>query len=305
MQNGLMMHLKKVTLVALSIGLLGGCMPSQTEEKKVITILYSSVSDFKITYGNSLQSKFDQVDFQIIEYNSILGDGLWNGFDYVPTSGNDWNGEEFVKLVREKKTDIIYFPVSIYPSLLNENLLKDLSVYSSQYDFSEIDTPIMEALQRMGEGRLYFLSDSLASQAIYYNKEIKDYSNEEISIYVSEFEEPFFYRSYGNLILDHFPGLEIRVITETNHTNGDMKVEEIKKQSPDLIISHAYVYKKLVADSYLMNLDTLIKEDRFELDKYAENMISALRDDNGLLYGLSPDIYITGVFYNKSLFSYP
>lgn len=172
MQNGLMKHLKKVTLVALSIGLLGGCMPSRSDEKKVIRILYSSVSDFKMAYGNSLQSKFDHIDFQIIEYYSILGDGLWNGFDYVPTSGNDWNAEEFVKLVNEKKPDILYFPVSIYPSLLIENLLKDLSAYSGQYDFSEIDSPIMEALQRMGEGRLYFLSDSLASQAIYYNKDL-------------------------------------------------------------------------------------------------------------------------------------
>lgn len=134
-------------------------------------------------------------------------------------------------------------------------------------------------------------------------KEKKNYSNEEITIYVSEFEEQFFYRAYGNLILDHFPGLEIRVITETNHTNGDMKVTEIKKQSPDLIISHAYVYKELVADSYLMNLDTFIKEAGFDLDKYAESMISALRDDNGLLYGLSPDAYISGVFYNKDLFN--
>lgn len=172
MKNELLMYLYKVTLATLSIGLLGGCLPSQTEEKKVITILYTSVSDFEIAYGNSLQSKFNHIDFQIIEYNSILGDGLWSGFDYVPTSGNDWNAEEFAKLVKEKKPDILYFPVSIYPSLLNENLLKDLSAYSGQYDFSEIDSPIMEALQRMGEGRLYFLSDSLASQAIYYNKDL-------------------------------------------------------------------------------------------------------------------------------------
>ncbi|MFD2115819.1 ABC transporter substrate-binding protein [Paenibacillus yanchengensis] len=172
MKNGLLKYVNQVIFVILCIGLLTGCTTTQSKEKKVITILYSSTTDFKMDYGNTLQAKFKNIDFQIIEYSPILGDGIWNGLNYVPTSGDDWDAARFIALVKEKNPDIIYFPTAIYPSLLEENLLKDVTDYASQYDFSEIDTPIMENLQIMGEGRLYFLSDSLASQAIYYNKDL-------------------------------------------------------------------------------------------------------------------------------------
>ncbi|MFD2115820.1 ABC transporter substrate-binding protein [Paenibacillus yanchengensis] len=132
----------------------------------------------------------------------------------------------------------------------------------------------------------------------------KDYSSQEITIYASESEEQFFYQSYGNLILEHFPGLEIRVITPPYEMLGQTNVEEIKKHAPDLIVSYTNDYKELVADSYLSSIDNLIKKDSFDIDKYSNSMISYLRDESGVLYGLSPDAYISGIFYNKDLINH-
>lgn len=170
-------HGHRMLLLLLCIGLLAGCTTTKSAEKKVITILYSSLSEFKLDYANALQAKFDNIDFEIVEYSSLLGDGTWNGLEYLSSAGKEWDAEQFVALVKEKTPDIIYFPTMIYPQLLEANLLKDVTDYASQYDFAEIEPPIMESLQRMGEGRLYFLSDSLASRVVYYNKALFEQYN--------------------------------------------------------------------------------------------------------------------------------
>ncbi|GAC43639.1 periplasmic component [Paenibacillus popilliae ATCC 14706] len=56
--------------------------------------------------------------------------------------------------------------------MLDANLLKEITGYANQYDAQGIAAPILEKLRAMGEGELYFLSNTFAPEAIYYNKDL-------------------------------------------------------------------------------------------------------------------------------------
>ncbi|KQO10858.1 ABC transporter substrate-binding protein [Paenibacillus sp. Leaf72] len=151
-----------------------GCSLNKSPEEKVsISILYSSLSEFKNDVGDSIDEKFDDVNIRVIEYKSVLGEGMWNDFEYVPVSGGDWDVKSLIDLINKEKPDIIYFPASIFSVFINENMLQDVTDYSkTNSEVSGIDPVILEAMQTMGDGRIYFLPDSMASQAVYYNKDI-------------------------------------------------------------------------------------------------------------------------------------
>ncbi|GAC43899.1 extracellular solute-binding protein, partial [Paenibacillus popilliae] len=55
---------------------------------------------------------------------------------------------------------------------VNEGMLSDLSTYASDDGFKGINSNIIEALNEIGDGRLYALSDSISSQVLFYNKDL-------------------------------------------------------------------------------------------------------------------------------------
>ncbi|MNO44612.1 Bacterial extracellular solute-binding protein [compost metagenome] len=134
------------------------------------------------------------------------------------------------------------------------------------------------------------------------NKKSNDYSNTTINIYTSYVNEQQFYQNYGNLIFEHFPGIEINLMMSSNASDLKTKFEKLKNNPPDLIISYTNEYEKLREQSYLLDLNSYVKKDMFDLDKYADSMVDAMSTDTGSLYGLSPRVNIFGLFYNKNLF---
>ncbi|QYR21113.1 extracellular solute-binding protein [Paenibacillus sp. sptzw28] len=152
--------------------LLGGCQSENlVEEKKEITILYSSTADFYKDYGFVID-KFKDIEFRVVEFTPQLGKGVWKAMKYVPASNKDWDSELYLKLVRDTKPDILFFPSSIYSSLLNQNMLTDVSQYVNEGNFNGINSNITEAIKEMGNGSLYALADTTSSQALFYNKEV-------------------------------------------------------------------------------------------------------------------------------------
>lgn len=128
-------------------------------------------------------------------------------------------------------------------------------------------------------------------------KEKKDYSNKQITIYSSYSDEQSFYKAYGNLILEHFPGLDIQFVTKQAWgRNGTIK------QPPDLIISFTTDYTDMLEKSGLMDLNTFIKKENYDLKPFSEKMLGAFTSNTGALYGLSPNVNVFGLFYNKTLF---
>ncbi|PZD96456.1 hypothetical protein DNH61_08095 [Paenibacillus sambharensis] len=165
-----------VILVCLiTISALGCSNVQEPEEKLELTILYSSHSDFKRDFGGQLATKFKNVSFKVVEYSSYLGTGMWNNLKYVPQSGGDWDTEALLSLIEKEQPDIIYFPASVSSTLLKSNLLLDSTEFlGSSPELSGIDSSYIEAMETMGDGRINVLPDSIASQAIYYNKAIFD-----------------------------------------------------------------------------------------------------------------------------------
>lgn len=166
--------MKKLALAILLIVIATGCTATPTvKEKEILSILYSSAAQFKIDYGGSIQQKFkDHVQIEIIEYESLLGVGRWNDLSYVPETGEDWDSKALLKLIAEKNPDILFFPASVYRDLLEANVLIDASDHTNSDDLKEIDAHLLDAFRTMGDGRIYFLSDLMATESLYVNKDL-------------------------------------------------------------------------------------------------------------------------------------
>lgn len=145
------------------------------------------------------------------------------------------------------------------------------------------------------------LTLAACTQSVEHKEEI-DYSNRRISIYTTQTQESSFYRMYGNFIIDKFPGLEIDLILPSNRQGWTINDDGLTKQPPDLIMSYTSDHMKLANQSYLTDLNSFIKMDDFNTNPYQEEMIQMFSDQNGALYGLSPQAFVSGVFYNKELF---
>ncbi|WP_059041147.1 ABC transporter substrate-binding protein [Paenibacillus rubinfantis] len=155
----------------LSFMLVTGCTVSQKNETKHVTILYSSKSNFEQDFGN-INQHFPNIKIDVIEYQSILGNGVWNDFEFVPQSGDNWDAEMLISEIRDVNPDIMFFPLQLYPRLQEEGLLFDLSILSKERELQNIDTQILDTFREMGNGNLYAVSNTIATQALYYNRGI-------------------------------------------------------------------------------------------------------------------------------------
>ncbi|KJB84791.1 hypothetical protein AZ66_28740 [Paenibacillus sp. E194] len=166
------MKLQKLIFILIFSLFLNGCqMSEQNKERKEISILYSSISDFQRDFG-FVKDKFKDLNIKIIEFSPQLGTGLWNEMRYISTESAGWDSKRYINIVEEQKPDILFFPQSTYADLLNEGMLSDLSTYASEDGFKGINANIIEALNEIGDGRLYALSDSISSQVLFYNKDL-------------------------------------------------------------------------------------------------------------------------------------
>lgn len=135
-----------------------------------------------------------------------------------------------------------------------------------------------------------------------------DLSDTEITIY-SSFEDPFFYKFYGNYLIQKFPNLKLRLIQSTSET-AEETVREIREYNPDLVITSKFNFRELQKQNVLTDLSTLAESSNMNLEDLYPEMINALKDDSGQLSGLSPSVNPSVIFYNKNLFdankiSYP
>lgn len=151
---------------------LSGCnIKEQKQEKKEISILYSSKTDFQNDFG-FIENKFKNININIIEFSPQLGRGMWNGMEFSTADGGNWDSTTFINLVKQQHPDIIFFPQSIYWDLVNESILSDLNTYKIEETLDGINQNILESLKKLGDGKLYALSDSVSSQVLFYNKDL-------------------------------------------------------------------------------------------------------------------------------------
>ncbi|MDF2670650.1 MAG: extracellular solute-binding protein [Paenibacillus sp.] len=121
-------------------------------------------------------------------------------------------------------------------------------------------------------------------------------------------QESFLYQ-YGNYFAVKFPELDVEIVsTENVFKPGNNYMEEyeklIKEEKPDLVIIPSLpLYEKLAASNSLMDLDSLIKRDKFDLTPISPVAIDLMKTaGQNKLYGLAPQFTSTALYYNKELF---
>jgi multiple sugar transport system substrate-binding protein len=127
------------------------------------------------------------------------------------------------------------------------------------------------------------------------------------SLKVAYTNEDNFYMQYGNAYNAMFPNVAVEVISTESIWNADDPAAELKKlveeQKPDVISLTEDQYQILAAEGYLYDLDTVIKQDQFDVDKVMPGVIDLLKTKGGgKLYGLSPNFSSQALYYNKDMF---
>ncbi|WP_093471076.1 ABC transporter substrate-binding protein [Paenibacillus popilliae] len=122
----------------------------------------------------------------------------------------------------------------------------------------------------------------------------------ELTIY-SSFQDQFFYKYYGNYLIQKYPNIKFRLIQSISK-NAEEMTKEIQQSKPDLIITWKNNFRELQKQNMLTDLNTLAQSSDINLEDYYPEMISTLQNDTGQLNGLSPTVNPSVVFYNKNLF---
>ncbi|WP_152393006.1 ABC transporter substrate-binding protein [Paenibacillus guangzhouensis] len=82
----------------------------------------------------------------------------------------------------------------------------------------------------------------------------------------------------------------------------DAYVKMLTEKKPDLIDVNLEMYNYLIDRGLLYGIDSMIKKDKFDLEKLFIGVVDVLKGNDGQLYGLSQDFTTDAVYYNKDMF---
>lgn len=161
-----------VLLIALIL-IITACSNKETVENKTIKILYSSYADFKRDYGSVFDQQFSTTNIEVIEYKSVMGEGIWDAMKYVPSGGRDWDIKKYIEIIKTENPDILFFPSEAFTELQNGGLLKELNMFFTEEDFTAgINENLLTILNEVGGGGIYAFPQSMTAQALFYNKDV-------------------------------------------------------------------------------------------------------------------------------------
>lgn len=136
---------------------------------------------------------------------------------------------------------------------------------------------------------------------------------EDVSIKVMFWDQRNFDEQFGNLFTTLFPNIHIEVVPISEAYNQGMGelAKLIDAEKPDVLYIPVAMYATLANQGELVNLETLIKKDKFDIENIHPSVVEMIKaKGNGRLYGLSPTFSSAALFINKSMFdqhgvSYP
>lgn len=112
-------------------------------------------------------------------------------------------------------------------------------------------------------------------------------------------DQDYFMKEYGDMFRVKYPNIEFKVV---NYTSINFK-EVIEKEKPDLFTLSLKEYEQLVQEDGLYDLNTLIINDKFNLDGIHPGIVDYLKQlGKGKLYGLISEFQSKAIYYNKDLF---
>lgn len=151
-------------LLAIPV-LLAACSQKAGEDrtKETLRIAYGNEQSFQYEYGDYFAVKFPDIEVEIIPTEGLYGPGKNHA-------------EEFEKLIREQKPDLLIAHSSYYVRWTAKGLLLDLEpfVRKSNFDLGRFTPAAIAQLRANDEGKLFGLAPELTSYALYYNKDLFD-----------------------------------------------------------------------------------------------------------------------------------
>ncbi|WP_199619699.1 extracellular solute-binding protein [Paenibacillus alkalitolerans] len=132
------------------------------EDSGSLKVAYFDEQPFLMQYGNAFQAMFPNVELEVVPIDSVFE--------------SDDPVAEMEKLVEEQKPDVIYLTEEQYSALAKKGQLYDLeaAVKQDEFDIDGFHSSVIELLKAHGGGKLYGLSPSFSSMALYYNKNLFD-----------------------------------------------------------------------------------------------------------------------------------
>ncbi|MDF2716040.1 MAG: extracellular solute-binding protein [Paenibacillus sp.] len=120
-------------------------------------------------------------------------------------------------------------------------------------------------------------------------------------------DKDFFMNRFGKLLLAKYPNLTFRFVQPPVPENKEDRigamVKFLQQHKPDLLYLSFDMYKALSARQVLLDLNPLVKSEKYDLESFHPGVIERLRDgDPDHLYGLSPTFFKKGLYYNIDLF---
>ncbi|TMV45930.1 extracellular solute-binding protein [Paenibacillus mesophilus] len=131
--------------------------------KQVLRIPFGSEQTFQSQYGDYFAVKFPDIQVEIIPTEGLRGPGK----NYT---------EEYEKLIREQKPDLLVIYSIDYDKWASKGLLLDLEPFArkSKFDLDSFTPSALAQLKSNTEGKLFGLAPELTSYALYYNKDLFD-----------------------------------------------------------------------------------------------------------------------------------
>ncbi|OPA75777.1 hypothetical protein BVG16_20840 [Paenibacillus selenitireducens] len=135
----------------------------------------------------------------------------------------------------------------------------------------------------------------------------------QVKLKVVFWDENYFYQQYGNYFSMKYPNVEFEVIS-TNKMQQELQESKnpdyneayskfIEKNQPDVMMLQMDQYEKFVSAGKLYELDTMIKQDKFDTESIIPNVIQMLKDKGGgKIYGLAPTFGAQAIYYNIDMF---
>lgn len=124
------------------------------------------------------------------------------------------------------------------------------------------------------------------------------------------YDENSFNHQLGDLLYSKFPDMEFEIIDRNQiwEENKEIDPEEslikvIEEKQPDIIMTYSGDYRVLAEKGLLLDLETYITKDQFDIENMLPGVIELLKEQGqGKLYGLAPQFNSQALFYNKDLF---
>lgn len=143
------------------------------DAKGTLKIAYPNEMDFYARYGNAFKAAFPNIELEIIE-TAISFTGA--SVEEIDKQMKEVELPSKEQILDEKQPDVLLLSAEEYESLAKKGRLYDLDavIKRDKFDIDSFHPPFIDMLKSLGDGKLYGLSSSFSSRALYYNKNLFD-----------------------------------------------------------------------------------------------------------------------------------